>query len=109
MTTINLGNGGQYVNGHTYYDFKPYRGNDVGGSYRRVDIPGVGRRVWARLEDRGEDETGRTVGKGGDSVVLPRYSVCVIGWGSDTINSELHLDGDEMDAALFARLKSELS
>lgn len=107
--TVDLGNGGQYVNGRTHYGFKPYRGGDVGDTYKRVDIPGIGQGVWARLEDRGEDATARTYGNEVDGVTLPRYAVCVPGWGSTTIGSELVINSDEMDAVLFERLRAELS
>lgn len=105
--TYNLGNGGTYVGGVTRYAFKPYRGRDVGDTYKEVEISGLGR-VWARLEDRGEDVAGRTYGDEVNGVILSRYAVCVPGWGSSTIGSELYIEQEQFEAEEFDRLKKAL-
>lgn len=121
MSAINLGNGGTYCNGQTWYAFKPYgRSLPRLEGYKRVTIGNL-RDVWARVEDRGKaDRIYQCEGCGGKLVseencnhsdaqrflyhVQPRYSINVPGWGSNTAGSELAFFRDEVDPAEWDRL-----
>lgn len=99
---ISLGNGGTFINGHTRYNFKPYRGQDVSSDYKQVSVPGIGQ-CWARIEDHGKPQVMRD-SNGVPQVTLPRYTVFILGWGSDAYNGELPLDSKQVTEELIGQL-----
>lgn len=121
MTSINLGNGGTYCNGQTWYAFKPYRPRDLDG-YKKVQQIGNLHNVWARAVDAGSYEKLFQCGEcytyldEGEKCpdhptakpwlehVQPRYSIQIPGWGSNTIGSELMIFEDSIDKDEFQRI-----
>jgi len=123
MSSINLGNGGTYCNGYTWYTFKPYgRSLPQLDGYKKIDIGNL-RNVWAKVEDRGEYKhyyQCSSCSRSGESKqigceehptegsvlihVQPRYSINILGWGSNTVGSHLCIFENEIDKEEFWRL-----